>query len=128
MFLVKDFTNFTDKTTTLTVNFCNVVFCMLGRWPLCTLRLKLKLKLNIREAKFNYEKDLARNINNNSKLFCKYVRENSKTKPIIGSFKDEFGSIITEDTEKANLLNKHFASVFKSDDNMEIPTILPKTS
>ena len=55
MFLVKDFTNFTDKTTTLTVNFCNVVFCMLGRWPLCTLRLKLKLKNIIVEiAVFHY--------------------------------------------------------------------------
>ena len=81
----------------------------------------------IREAKFTHEKDLARNINNNSKLFWKYVRENSKTKPMIGSLKDGFGSIITEDTDKANLLNNHFASVFKTDDNMDIPTIVPKT-
>ena len=55
------------------------------------------------------------------KTFWSHVKEETKSKSTIGDIKDKNGEIKTEDTDKAEILNDFFASVFTVEGNSEIP-------
>ena len=57
----------------------------------------------------------------NSKAFWGYVKESTKSKPGISSLKDPDEKLIDSDTDKANLLNNFFASVFVNEPSGELP-------
>ena len=56
-----------------------------------------------------------RNEGNSWSEFFKYVKRRKGNREIIPANKDHNGTIITDPTEKANILNSYYASVFCSD-------------
>ncbi|CAM4571676.1 unnamed protein product [Caretta caretta] len=66
----------------------------------------------IRKGKSHLELQLARDIKSNKKGFFRYVGNKKKVKESVGPLLNEGGNIVTEDVEKANVLNAFFASVF----------------
>ncbi|PKU36054.1 rna-directed dna polymerase from mobile element jockey-like [Limosa lapponica baueri] len=66
----------------------------------------------IRQAKAQRELNLARDIKDNKKSFYKYVRDKGKTREDVGPLWKETGDLVTQDMEKAEVLNDFFISVF----------------
>ncbi|CAM5102330.1 unnamed protein product [Eretmochelys imbricata] len=66
----------------------------------------------IRKAKSDLELQLARDVKSNKKGFFRYVSNKKKVKESVGPLLNEGGNLVTEDAEKANVLNAFFASVF----------------
>jgi len=60
------------------------------------------------------ELKLARDVKNNKKGFFNYISSKRKTRDNVGPLLNEVGVIVTEDVEKAELLNAAFASVLSS--------------
>jgi len=56
----------------------------------------------MRKAKVHLELNLARDVKDNKKDFYKYISSKRKTR-------DKVGALVTEDTQKAELLNAFFA-------------------
>ncbi|CAM4590154.1 unnamed protein product [Lepidochelys kempii] len=66
----------------------------------------------IRRAKSHLELQLPRDVKNNKKGFFRYVGNKKKAKESVGPLWNEGGNLVTEDVEKANVLNAFFAFVF----------------
>ena len=71
-----------------------------------------KLKQALRKNKATYEINVAKNIKTNPKKFWKFVNNKLKKKDKLGPLIGPDQEVIDTDEEKANLLNKFFASVF----------------
>ncbi|CAM4668918.1 unnamed protein product [Lepidochelys kempii] len=69
----------------------------------------------IRKAKSHLELQLARDVKSNKKGFFRYVSNEKKVKENVGPLLNEGGNLVTEDVEKANVLNAFFASVFTNE-------------
>ncbi|CAM5172867.1 unnamed protein product [Eretmochelys imbricata] len=67
---------------------------------------------DIRRAKSHLELQLARDVKSNKKGFFRYVSNKKKAKESVGPLVNEGGNRVTEDVEKADVLNAFFASVF----------------
>ncbi|KAI8505108.1 hypothetical protein Bbelb_172170 [Branchiostoma belcheri] len=78
-----------------------------------------------RKALRNFEKDLAKNIKMNTKLFWKYVNTKTKTRECIPDLVDDTHEdhtfVATNDDEKAEVLNKFFVSTFTKENTQSIP-------
>ncbi|PKU43200.1 glycerol kinase [Limosa lapponica baueri] len=94
---------------------------------------------HFRQAKAQLELNLARDIKDNKKNFCKYVSAKRKTREGVGPLWKETGDLVSQDMEKAEVLNYFFALVFtdkgsnhsaqvaegkgRSYENEELPTV-----
>ncbi|KAK4807033.1 hypothetical protein QYF61_000362 [Mycteria americana] len=76
-------------------------------------------KDNVRTAKAYLELNLARDIKDNKKGFCKYISGKRKTGENVGPLLNEIGDLVTQDMEKAEVLNAAFASVFTSKTSLQ---------
>ncbi|XP_065411777.1 uncharacterized protein LOC135973241 [Chrysemys picta bellii] len=74
--------------------------------------IALACRSEIRKAKSHLELQLARDVKSNKKGFFRYVSNKKKVKESVGPLLNEGGNLVTEDVEKANVLNAFFASVF----------------
>ncbi|CAM5084542.1 unnamed protein product [Natator depressus] len=81
----------------------------------------------IRKAKSHLELQLARDVKSNKKGFFRYVSNKKKVKESVGPLLNEGGNLVTEDVEKANVLNAFFASVFTNKGSPQ-PTALGSTA
>ncbi|GAB0205741.1 mitochondrial enolase superfamily member 1 [Grus japonensis] len=66
----------------------------------------------VRKAKALTEISLARDAKDNKKSFYRYVSEKRRTRENVGPLRNETGDLVTQDTEKAEVLNDFLASVF----------------
>ena len=66
---------------------------------------------------------MASEIKSNPKQFWKYVSSKTKYKGKISELIDREGNLATDDSDKAEVLNDHFASVFTIEDTSYIPPI-----
>ncbi|GAB0191850.1 mitochondrial enolase superfamily member 1 [Grus japonensis] len=66
----------------------------------------------VRKAKALVEISLARDVKDNKKSFYRYVSEKRRMRENVGPFQNEMGDLVTQDMEKAEVLNDFFASVF----------------
>jgi len=61
-----------------------------------------------RKAKASLELNLVRGVKDNKKGFFKYIADKTNTRGNVGPLMNEMGAPVTEDTEKAELLNAFF--------------------
>ena len=83
-----------------------------------------------RRDRLCFERNISKQIRNNNKLFWRYVNSQRQSKASIPDLQRPDGSFATTDTEKANILNNQFLSVFTREDTTNIPEFdpLPFTS
>jgi len=77
-----------------------------------------------RKANVHLELYLARDVKDNKKDFFKYISSKWNTRENVGSLLNEVGALVTEDTEKAELLNAFFVSVFTAKADPQEPQSL----
>ncbi|GAB0184863.1 mitochondrial enolase superfamily member 1 [Grus japonensis] len=66
----------------------------------------------VRKARALTEISLARDVKDNKKSFYRYVSDKRRTRENVGPLQNETGNLVTQDMEKAEVLNDFFASVF----------------
>uniref|UniRef100_A0A8C5MT82 Reverse transcriptase domain-containing protein n=1 Tax=Leptobrachium leishanense TaxID=445787 RepID=A0A8C5MT82_9ANUR len=66
----------------------------------------------IRWAKLENEKEIAKESKTNPKRFFRYINSKKTKSENVGSLKSESGLLLTEDQDKAEILNDYFSSVF----------------
>ena len=81
------------------------------------------MTLLVQNAVKKYEKGVSENFKQNPKAFWKYVKSKTRYQPPVSELATEDGKI-TSNIDKAELLNKTFAKVFKVEDpNDPIPNL-----
>uniref|UniRef100_A0A8C5PX62 Reverse transcriptase domain-containing protein n=1 Tax=Leptobrachium leishanense TaxID=445787 RepID=A0A8C5PX62_9ANUR len=66
----------------------------------------------IRWAKLENEKEIAKESKTHPKRFFRYINSKKPKSENVGSLKSESGLLLTEDQDKAEILNDYFSSVF----------------
>ena len=84
-------------------------------------RLRNLVKNQAKKAKQDVEMKVAADAKLNPKAFFQYVTSRVKPKDNIGNLEKEDGSLTLNDSEKSQVLNKFFASVFTKEDSQNIP-------
>ena len=87
--------------------------------------LRNQVTSNIRNDRIAFERNISKEIKNNNKVFWRYVNSQRKSKTSIPDLKNKEGTLVTDDKEKAELLNKQFSSVFTQEDKNNIPEFEP---
>ena len=80
----------------------------------------------VKTAKNDYERNIARQIKHNPKCFWKMLRDKTKVKQGIQSLITKDGDTVQDDRSKAELLNSFFVSVFTEEDKCDIPSMQDK--
>ena len=63
-----------------------------------------KVKEITRQAKREYEKDMAKNIKQNNKAFFKYIRGKEQVRTSVGPLRNSTGRVVSDESEMAGLL------------------------
>lgn len=114
--------------------FRNWMTCNTGdreHYRLIYTKARNKSKAALRNAKKNFEKGIAMSSKKNPKAFWKHIRRKLKTKPGVAPLLEnerDVESIRYSDEEKANILQKQFASVFIREPAGEIPRLIRRTA
>ena len=79
----------------------------------------------VKNAKKNYQKDMASKIDSNPKVFWRYINSNRKNKDGIAPLSTDNINFETNNKNKADMLNNFFSSVFTVEDLNNIPDTTP---
>ena len=82
----------------------------------------------VRLAKRKYEKSIAVNSKEDTKLFWKFVQSKTKVKESIKCIKDSDGEVYSDNRKIAEELNNFFKSVFTKEDDANIPEFDSRTN
>ena len=82
----------------------------------------------VRNLSRDFERNLAKNLKNNPKDFWRYCKSKLKSRSRLGDLQRDDDSLTSEDTEKAELLNTYFTSVFTRENLDNIPNMKSKLS
>lgn len=91
-------------------------------------RASNNLRRETRNAAKQKEEIIAKRAKSHPKEFWRFINSRRKTKQSINSLKRQDGTVTTDSTEMAELLNKQFASVFTNEDLTTLPTMSPHRS
>ena len=90
------------------------------------IKARNKAKLLLRRAKRKFERGIALEAKTNPKHFWSHARRNLKTKsgiaPLLNNPKD-MNSMTYDDEGKAEILSRHYSSIFTKEDINEIPKL-----
>ena len=89
-------------------------------------RIRDKANEDIRNAKRNFERKVAKKAKTESKHFWKYVKRNVKTQSNVTNLEKMDSSLTKSDKEKAEVLNDYFSSVFTHENCDRIPDFAEK--
>ena len=87
------------------------------------VKYRNQVKWESRKAKLNKEKDIAKLSKSNPKAFYQYVNSKTKPKENISSLLKKDGTLSKDDSEKTDILNTFFSSVFTQEDSQFIPNL-----
>ena len=74
-----------------------------------------------RQAKREYEKDMAKNIKHNYKALFNYIRRKEQVRTSVGQLRNGTGRVVSEESEMAGLLNRYFSSTLTQEQSGELP-------
>ena len=80
-----------------------------------------QVKKITRQAKREYEKDMAKNIKYNNKAFFKHIRGKEQVRTSVGPLRNIVGRVVSDESEMAGLLNRYFSSTFTQEQAGELP-------
>ena len=80
---------------------------------------------NIRSSKQDYEKNICLNVKDKPKVFWSYIKSKNKTRDTckVCDLMQDYGSLTVNNSEKANVLNKFFTSVFIRENTNNVPVL-----
>ena len=78
------------------------------------------MKKITRQAKREYEKDMAKDIKHNNKDFFKYIRGKEQVRTSVGPLRNSAVRVVSEESEMAGLLNRYFSSTFTQEQSGEL--------
>ena len=84
-----------------------------------------KARKECQKSQIRYEKDIAKQAKNNPKLFYGYANSKIKSRTGVADLNKSDGSKTSNDSEKAELLNKFFQSVFTTESSGPLPDFEP---
>ena len=84
-----------------------------------------KVNKEIKKAKYNYEKDIAKKCKENPKQFWSHVNSKRKCKENIKPLLKTDGTYATSNKDKAEVLSSQFSSVFTKEDLINMPKVEP---
>ena len=90
-------------------------------------RASNKVKTEARNAVREFEKQIAGEAKRNPKAFYRYARSKMKTKSTVGDLERLDGTMADTDVQKAEVLNRFFASVFATEGEGDIPQFERRT-
>ena len=83
--------------------------------------LRNKVNVEVRKAKVEKEVNIAKKSKHNPKILYQYISSQSKPREHVANLKREDGSVTENDSEKANVLNEFFSSVFVEEGDSPSP-------
>jgi exonuclease III len=89
-------------------------------------RYRNQVKTHCRKAVRDFTKSLASEVKENPKAFYSYVRSRTKTREGIPDLKDCNEVLVSDDADKAKVLNNYFTSVFTADNDQQLPVFLER--
>ena len=95
----------------LTLNFDHQAFCA----------ARNTLRSYTRQLRHEFELGICNDTGSNPKRFWQYVNSRLNTKSTINDLVGESNECVSDDIDKAELLNNYFCSVFTSEDSNSLP-------
>ena len=87
----------------------------------CYNKARNKVSSKIKQLKKNKEDKIAKNIKCNSKAFYQYIASKTINKDGVADLVNCEGKLTSNDTEKCDILNTFFSSVFTNEDASNVP-------
>ena len=78
----------------------------------------------VKRAKYNFERKIARNIKTDVNSFYAYVRQKSCSRPRVGPLKDGTGQVVSEACHMVEIFNDFFSLVFTKEDCTSLPHVV----
>ena len=86
-------------------------------------KVQKEVQKAVKKAKKKLERSLAKNAKKNPKAFYSYIKKKTSNKVTVGPLKSPDGTMVTDDREMADILNKHYCNMFTREDLSSMPSV-----